>query len=267
MRLWLGVLAIACIACTPRGSTPAAAPDLLVSVRPGAVTAPDSVAPGWSRLRVEEVGDHIVVIFRLVGDSLASDVATFIATLDTARVTPASAVALGGPEIGSTGEVVVELTPGRYVLGCVRRADDGHRHVVAGEAKVLVVTASPVVAERAAAPTATVDVPMTDFAYPGSDRWAAGAHVLKVENRGAQDHQLRLMRLRDGSTLASWQRAEEPMDHVTPVAGVARLGPGAVAYLPVDLPRGEYVIHCLVADRASGKPHVMLGMFRGIHVE
>jgi uncharacterized cupredoxin-like copper-binding protein len=51
------------------------------------------------------------------------------------------------------------------------------------------------------------------------------------------------------------------------VAGVARLGPGAVAYLPVELPPGTYVLYCLTPDAASGRPHIQLGMFRAIEVE
>lgn len=61
--------------------------------------------------------------------------------------------------------------------------------------------------------------------------------------------------------------AEDPSSQEVPVGGMARLGPGAAAYLPVDLPRGEYIAYCLVPDLASGRPHAMLGMVRLIHVE
>ena len=64
--------------------------------------------------------------------------------------------------------------------------------------------------------------------------------MLRVENRGRQDHQVRLARLAAGSTLETWLKAADPGTHAAPVAGVARLGPGAVAYLPVELPRGTY---------------------------
>ena len=56
-------------------------------------------------------------------------------------------------------------------------------------------------------------------------------------------------------------------DIATPVAGVARLGPGAVAYLPVELPAGAYVAYCLIIDPASGREHVEMGMLRAIQVE
>ena len=40
--------------------------DVMFSVGRGALTGPDSVGPGWARVRVEEGrGGHRVVIFRL----------------------------------------------------------------------------------------------------------------------------------------------------------------------------------------------------------
>ena len=48
---------------------------------------------------------------------------------------------------------------------------------------------------------------------------------------------------------------------------MARLGPGAIAYLPVELSPGEYVLYCLVSDPATGRPHIELGMFRSIQVQ
>lgn len=243
---------------------PEPAADLLVSMHAGSVSAPDSLIAGWTRIRVQEDGTgHILVVFRLPATATRTDVAAFLAALDTARTTPPPALALGGPEIGDTGEVVIQLTAGRYVLGCVSRGRDGHRHASTGEAKEIVVTGR----DTAAPPRGTQDVPMVDFAYTGPEQWKAGSHLLRVENRGRQDHQLRIVRLLAGSTLKDWINADDPGAHAKPVAGVARLGAGAVAYLPVELPRGEYVLLCLIPDAVSGRPHVALGMFRAIHVE
>ena len=244
---------------------PEPAADLLVSVHAGSVSAPDSVTGGWTRIRVEEDGKgHILIVFKLPETVTPTEVTAFLAALDTARMTPPPAITLGGPEIGDTGEVVIQLTAGPYVLGCVSRGPDGHRHAsTGGEAKEIMVTGR----ETAALPRGTQQVSMVDFAYLGPEQWKAGSHLLRVENRGRQDHQLRIVRLLAGSTLKDWMNADDPGTRAKPVAGVARLGPGAVAYLPVELSRGEYVLHCLVPDAASGRPHAVLGMFRAIHVE
>lgn len=107
---------------------------------------------------------------------------------------------------------------------------------------------------------------MTDFAYTGPDRWPAGRHVLAVRNVGPQDHQRRLARLRPGAALLDWIDADDLRQLATDVAGVARLGAGQVAYLPVELPAGDYLAYWVVPDPRSRRPHVMLGMMRTIHV-
>lgn len=255
------VLAAAVAACGPGPGSP---PDLLVSVGAGTLSAPASIGSGWARIRVEEDPDgHVVVLFRLLDDG--AGIAAFLAALDTADATPAAAVAHGGPEVGRVGEILVELAAGTYLLACVRRGEDGHRHAAGGEAAVLRVTAAP----RAAAgpPTATQDVPMVDFAYPGADRWVAGDHLLRVENRGAAEHQVRIDRLHAGSSLKQWMEADEPGEHGDPLAGVARMGAGTVAFLPVRLGPGRYVLYCLVTDPGTGRQHVELGMLREISVE
>jgi hypothetical protein len=244
-------------------------PTLLVSVRAGVVTASDTVEAGWTRVRVEEDGlGHILVVFRLTDGATDADQAAFLAALDTARATPLQAVAFGGPEIGDSGEVVLQLSAGRYVLGCVMRGPDNHRHASTGEFKSLMVTGvSSRSGPRAAAPAGTQDVRMVEFAFVGPERWPAGTHMLRVDNRGKQDHQLRLIRLHQGTSVQAWLSAERPGRLATQIAGVARMGPGGVAYLPVNLERGTYVMSCLITDPASGRQHAELGMFRAIRVE
>ena len=177
------------------------------------------------------------MLFRL---SEGAALPAFLSALDTASATPPPlALALGGPEVGDVGEVVVRLTPGRYVLGCVRRGSQGHRHASTGEAKLLVVTSAAVTLSRKSPPPATQQLRLVDFAYVGPDRWPAGSHLLRVENGGRQEHQLRLALLRPGASVQDWMKAAGSGAIATNVAGVARMGPGAVAYLPVELAAGD----------------------------
>ena len=261
----LGALAACGDAARARDGVPA---DLLVTARTGAITAPDSVRPGWTRMHVAEAeGKHIVVAFRLPATTTATEVTTFVAALDAAPATPPPGVAIGGPEIGARGDVVVHLTPGLYVLACVRRGEDGHRHARTGEFTVLHVrAATPADSAFAAPPPTAQAVRLVDFAYVGPEHWAPGAQVLRLENTGKQDHQLRLARLRVGASLQAWMQADDPDAVATTVAGMARVGPGEVAYLPVDLKPGTYVAYCLVADASTQRPHVELGMLRAIQV-
>ena len=242
--------------------------EVQVNVRSGAIIAPDSARAGWTRVSVSEAEDaHIVVIFRLPATTTESDVRAFVAALDTAPSTPPPGTAIGGPEVGTEGSVIVQLTPGVYVLACVRRDDDGHRHASRGETRMLTVRSAALVDSAAAGPPpSTHTLRMVDFAYIGADRVQAGPQLIRIENAGKQDHQVRLARLRKGASLQSWMSAEDPESIATTMAGMARVGPGEVAYLPVDLTSGSYVAYCLIADANTKRPHVALGMLRAIEV-
>ncbi|WP_411279457.1 hypothetical protein [Gemmatimonas sp.] len=52
----------------------------------------------------------------------------------------------------------------------------------------------------------------------------------------------------------------------TTFAGMARVGPGEVAYLPVGLAPGAYIAYCLVAEATTRRPHLELGMVRTFRV-
>jgi hypothetical protein len=257
------------LACadSPRAESAAPTADVSVTVRNGGITAPDSARAGWAHVRVDELeGEHILVFFRLPATSSDAQLAAFSAALDSAPATPAPGVAIGGPEIGAHGDVTLHLTPGVYVLACVSRGDDGHRHAIRGESKVLRVGANASIATADSTPRSTQDVRMVDFAYVGPDHWPAGEQLLRIENTGKQDHQLRLERLHDGVTLQQWMQADDQTALSTPVSGMARVGAGETAYLPVTLGAGSYVAYCLVADATSKQPHIMLGMLRAIQV-
>lgn len=256
-------------ACRSAERTPSApAGGVLVRVSRNTISAPDTVAAGWTRVRVEERdGGHIVVLFRLPATSSRAEIATFVTALDTVPTTPLPGVAIGGPEVGEEGEIIANLTAGVYVLGCVRRGDDGHRHVSTGESHVLRVRAASTADSVASTtPASTHTVRMVDFAFVGPDEWTAGAQLLRIENTGVQDHQLRLNRLHDGVSLEAWLNADDQNAVSTAVVGMARVGAGEVAYLPVSLTPGNYVAYCLIPDQKSGQMHVERGMFRAIKV-
>jgi len=242
-------------------------PSLPVAVRPGAIEAPDSMGSGWTRLHlVKEKGRHVVVLFRLRDGTTP---AAFLAALDTARMTPSTGVAVGGPEVVSAAEVVMDLAPGRYVVACmVRDTPDAKRHLVLGESKVIIVVPNRAARRTAAKPpSASAQVHMLDFAYRTPDRWKRGAQWVRVSNEGKEDHLLLIARLRDGVTLPQWAAAKPTDSLSVPLTGVARTSPGGVVYLPVALSPGRYVLHCRIQAAATGIFHERMGMFKEIVVE
>jgi hypothetical protein len=262
---WLGgaclVLTAAC-----RPSPPPPPPALLtVAVANGRVAAPDTFAAGWTRVHVEDAGGgHIVVLFRIPGELAAADFDSLRVVMDTARTTPRGVVTYGGPEVADAGDIILELDEGRYLLGCVSRGEDGHRHLAAGEWRVLIVPAGT---SRTTEPVASREVRMADFAYAGPATWPAGQHLIRVVNAGQELHQLRIDRLRPGVTLQQWFAAGDSVAVSDAVAGAARMSPQRTVFLPMSLTRGEYVLYCLISDPTTGRMHVELGMFRGIKVE
>lgn len=235
-----------------------------VTIHSGRVSAPDALPAGWTRLRMlADAPNHAPALFRLPAGTTRAQLDDFVANLDTAAATPAGALAMGGRIAADSGEIVVELTPGTYVFTCLTKDDGGHRHGVAGEARFLTVTRRH--GPPAPNPRARVSMRMTDFAYVGPDEWPAGAYLVRVENVGRQDHQFRVTRLPADVTIDAVMRSADPRRLVTPVSGIGRMG-ASVAYLPVRLAPGTYVLFCLVHDPATGRTHDKLGMYRVVHV-
>ena len=243
-------------------------PSVNISVKRGAMEAPTSLGSGWTTLHlVKEKGRHIVVLFRL---REGTEVAGFLAALDTARMTPRAGVAIGGlPEVMLDGETVMDLAPGRYVLACMGRDSiDTKRHFTTGESRVITVAPNRA-ANRATAkpPRAGVEVRMFDYAYRTPERWRRGAQWVRVSSEGKEDHLMLLARLHDGVTLQRWATAKPTDTVATPLTGVPRTSPGGVVYLPLALSPGRYVLYCRILHAASGVPHEKLGMFKEITVE
>lgn len=266
MRMRTGLFTCLMLAaCSAETPTPTVASDggLELRVADGRITGAATVNPGWVRVRVNEDGaGHIVIAIRLPENADSASIASLVAALDTAADTPSQARALGGPESGDSGEVVLDLAPGQYVFTCLSRGDEGHRHGSTGERLVVTVPTSS--SARAAEPATSDSVLLNDFAYSAHERWPAGTHLLRVVNRGTHDHQMRIVRLDDGVTMRQWL---EEQGGAASVAGVARMGPGVTTLLPVTVSPGHYVLHCLLTDPGTGKLHVMLGMLREVVVE
>jgi hypothetical protein len=242
--------AVAVLACGGAERVPAASsvPDAdVVPVRAevGSIAIADTLTGGWRRVRViEDSAGHILVFYRVVGS-------------DT--------VALGGPEVGDSAEVLLNFEPGPHLVRC-RRRQDGAMHSENGEQRAFVVSAPATAPELPPPPTATVTIDMHDFAYTGPERWPAGRNVIRVDNVGQEDHQVRLARLLDGVKLLTWLTDTSGLRTDSTVAGMARIGRGQRAYFEATLTPGTYVVYCLIPS-ADGTPHLERGMVRQITVQ
>jgi hypothetical protein len=161
------------------------------------------------------------------------------------------------------------LEPGNYAWYCPMNVEDGVPHVFGkGMARPFVVTPR-VAAAPQLGPQAAVVVRLSDYAFSLSAPLTAGRHVIRLENLGAQPHELGLVKLTPGKTLRdfqAWARGFRGPPPGSVIGGVNAVAPGVEAYFELDLTPGNYLLVCFVTA-PDGRPHVDHGMIQSIHVD
>lgn len=272
MRLALAPMALLALgACTSgREAPPAAAPpEVVFTATDFAFSGPDSVAPGYTTLRMVNHGSqphHMMLGQMPAGQTMAELQAAMRADPNGEPALvwrgAASAVMPGD----STG-MIGNLVPGRYVVMCfISDPADGVMHLAKGMMHEVVV-AGP--ANTASAPTADGEIRMHDFGYT-IPPLSAGTHTLHIVNDGPQTHELELIRLDEGATVEQFLAAFQP-GAKGPPPGRSIGGPGALSkgldnYWTVSLEPGSYAVLCFVPDSADGQPHIMKGMVQSFSV-
>ncbi len=117
-----------------------------------------------------------------------------------------------------------------------------------------------------------VAVIATEFAYEGPDTLPGGKVTLEMDNQGKQPHAFVIGELLDGKTIDDVNAvlskgAPGKRPKWFKIAGGTGAKPGDAGKLEADLEAGNYVFICLVPDRASRKPHAVLGMVKALRVE
>jgi hypothetical protein len=122
-----------------------------------------------------------------------------------------------------------------------------------------------------AASANVVNVTATEFAYDAPDTIPAGLTTLRLVDAGQEVHQLVLMRLDSGKTIADLQAMlagnpdAPPPPWVAFPTGVGVIAPGDTGQATATLTPGHYVMACFISS-PDGMPHIMKGMIRPIEV-
>jgi uncharacterized cupredoxin-like copper-binding protein len=116
------------------------------------------------------------------------------------------------------------------------------------------------------AATGRVTWTATDYGFTGPDRIPAGLTMIEVVNEGKDVHHAQLIHLASGKTAADFAAAMQADPSHSPawvsfVGGPNAVLPGDRAVATVQLTAGQYLVLCLIPDKA-GVPHVSLGMAR-----
>ena len=177
----------------------------------------------------------------------------------------------GGPSVidpGMSQSVTLNLTPGQYMLLCVIAGADGVPHLAKG--MVAPLTVVPAENDAAAAPEADGQVRLLDFSFSLPQAIKTGQQTWEIKNDGKQPHEMTLIKLAEGKTMAdvhAYMAQPAGAPPFADVGGMQGIMPGATAWLDLNLEPGNYVALCHIPDMASGEEHMHLGMIMPFSVE
>ena len=250
-------------ACGTIGTTQM--PQITIKAHDYSFEAPAQIEAGLVSIRLENEGQepHHVQLVRL------NDGVTMEQLQATLQQGPEAALPLvtldGGPGVvpsGKSQQVTVELTPGHYVLACLVPGPDGIPHLAKGMMAPLEVV-SGAEQREVSEPKANGLVRMMDFSFVLPTEIKAGPQVWKVTNEGQQPHEIALIKLAQGKTVADVQAFMQAPTGAPPfedAGGLQGIEAGESGWLNLDLQPGNYVALCHIPDPASGKAHEELGM-------
>lgn len=180
-------------------------------------------------------------------------------------VTPTGGPGMTAPR-GRT-RVSLELVPGDYLVACFIESPDHTPHVAKGMIAFFTVTGRR---SRGSLTTAG-QIVLSDF-HIQLPAGFTGRGIYRVVNRGAQPHEVEILRLAPGKTLADAKAflsdpAQAGPPPLIPAGGAQGIMRGTVNYLHLNLAPGTYVAACFIPDFKSGKPHLALGMMSTFQVK
>jgi len=235
-------------------------------------TGPDRVSAGMITVQVVNQGKdlHQVQILQLNEGKTAED---FYAAMkaDSAHFPP-WAKFVGGPNAvmpGGKAKATMALSAGDYLLLCLVPDSKGVPHVALGMVKPLTVDATN--RPLAAPPAADRTITMTDFAFEVSHPITAGMHMLHVENRGKQPHEVVVVKLDDGKTVKDFGAAFAPGASDPPpgraMGGLVGIEKGTTGYFSGQFEPGRYGLICFFPDPTTGALHFTQGMMLDFTVQ
>ena len=289
---WIAFAAVLS-ACSTKEETPsqnlAAAPNVVsLAATEYSIEAPDTIPAGWTNFRLANRGQeiHYGHIVRLEpGRTVQELVDAYAEAIRTSGPRPKWVMRFGGPGgafPGDSSSVTQYLEPGSYVWICPVEDNGGNPHFGKGEFKPFVVRASDgAMADGAARPEASIVVRLTDFSFEVDSSVPAGRHTIRVANAGVEPHDLVMMRLNPGITIAELlaamnpERARRPGQAAAPpppleslmtgAGGIAAIAPGMESFFEANLSPGEYVLLCM-ATAPDGRSHIEHGMVKQIRI-
>lgn len=235
--------------------------------------APARIPAGMITFRMENRGKelHHLWIVKLTEHKTPDDFTKAMRAWGTALKMPSWAIDVGGPNsasAGTTAEGTMMLDAGTYMLVCWVPSPDGMLHVMKGMTKPITITGRAAT-EAAVEPVADIDMLLDDYTFELSKPITPGRHVMRVENRAAQTHEVVIARLNPGQsviTALTWINDGQSGVGPTVLGGASGLAKGRHMFITVDFAPGRYALYCVIPDAKDGKPHTSHGMLKELSV-
>lgn len=163
---------------------------------------------------------------------------------------PEGATDMGGPPLVAptdSVDVVMDLTPGRWAAICFTSAG-GISHVKMG-----MITPFEVIPvdddSPAREPSNDTVLGLREHTFDFPDTVPIGRRWVRIENRGAEFHEVDIVRLRPGSSAADYRRWKDVDHQMTeppgvPVGGTSDFGPGGHLWSLVTFTPGQHLLIC-----------------------
>jgi uncharacterized cupredoxin-like copper-binding protein len=138
---------------------------------------------------------------------------------------------------------------------------------------VAAAVASPSIRDAATAPTRfkhpVVTVHAREFAFIAPASIAAGTTTFRLVNDGKEVHQISILQLAKGKTLADYaaaMKANKPAPWAVGVGGPNAAAPGQTIDATLTLDAGNYILVCWVPSPGAPVPHMAKGMIQPLTV-
>jgi plastocyanin len=244
-------------------------------------TAPETIPAGYVDVSVQNKGkeDHQVQLVKL--GSMSLDQFKNAAIKTNIAAVQKSTVFVGGPNVASPGKTTtatVKLDPGKYAVVCFIPANsDGKPHAAHGMITAVDVAKTDASDETAPTPASTIALKDFSFAVPAG---FTGQGVVEIANRGTEVHEMGIVKLAPGKTLADAKKffltppgtpppaGPPPFSAVPGIGGVTGLTPQQHGWLDMKLTPGNYVLICFFPDpKKNDLPHALEGMVKEITIK
>lgn len=249
--------------------TPIPPPEIAVDATDGTITGPDTVPAGWIKLSAQNLKPRTMCgLFVRLNDGVApSEFAEAIKAGPTPQVQAMVSIE-GVVPSAAPNELYLRTRPGQHAFVCPVASAGGPPAM-----KLKMVTVTNATDKSAAEPRSELTIIWRDFVFELPSEIKSGARTVKVVNEGKQAHEMPIVKLAPGKTVAdilamvSAPRGPgQPPPPFEIVGGIGPLAPGGAAIFTLDLKPGTYHALCFIPDPKTQKSHVALGMVQEIIV-